>query len=201
MKNANRKCVAISAMCFISLISFCGERVGDDIAAISEKINQCLSALSDSNYGNSRYIMEFGLPDRMVEREKELGLIVSNHIDLVYSNFPKIATTKIRKLILLASSWYLSDGYYVNCLSRNVDLAISGDISCEELRWFMRGHRIRRLIYILDNQYDKPGISNIVNKLMSYTGETNKYMKVLSGAAKNEYLEFEKFMIEGPESP
>ena len=42
---------------------------------------------------------------------------------------------------------------------------------------------------------------NIVNKLMTYTGETNKYMKVLSGAAKNEYLEFEKFMIEGPESP
>ena len=69
MKSAHRKCVVVAVMCFISLISFCGERVGDDIAAISEKINQCLSVLSDSNYGNSRYIMEFGLPDRMVERE------------------------------------------------------------------------------------------------------------------------------------
>jgi hypothetical protein len=36
---------------------------------------------------------------------------------------------------------------------------------------------------------------------MTYTGETNKYEKVLSGEAKAEYLEFEQFMADGPEAP
>jgi hypothetical protein len=54
---------------------------------------------------------------------------------------------------------------------------------------------------MLDANYDKPGVSNIVHRLMAYTGETNKYEKVLSGEAKVEYLEFEQYMADGPESP
>ena len=54
---------------------------------------------------------------------------------------------------------------------------------------------------MLAAQYDKPGVSNIVLRLMAYTGETNKYEKVLSGEAKTEYLELEQFMADGPESP
>ena len=80
-------------------------------------------------------------------------------------------------------------------------MAISGDIAADDLRWFMKGHRTRRLSYILADRYDSPGVSNIVLRLMTYTGETNKYEKVLSGEAKAEYLEFEQFMADGPEAP
>ena len=102
---------------------------------------------------------------------------------------------------LLASTWRLGDDFYLDCLSRNVDLAIAGVITADDLEWYMRGHRTRRLTYMLAAQYDRPGVSNIVLRLMSYTGETNKYEKVLNGEAKTEYLAFEQFMAEGPESP
>ena len=56
----------------------------------------------------------------------------------------------------------------------------------------------RQFVYILADKYDSLRVSNIVYKLMAYTGETNKYEKILSGEAKTEYLEFEQFMRNGP---
>lgn len=47
---------------------------------------------------------------------------------------------------------------------------------------------------------DRPGVSNIVLRLTTCTGETNKYEKVLSGEAKAEYIEFEQFMADGLEA-
>ena len=178
----------------------CEEVISNVVAEIRAKINSCFLALPKGDGGSPAYLEEFGMPDNLVKLETELGYVVSNHIDVVYSNFTIIATTKIERMILLSSAWHLGDNYYLNCLSRNVDLAISGDISQNELRWFMKGHKKRQFVYILADKYDSLCVSNIVYKLMAYTGETNKYEKILSGEAKTEYLEFEQFMRNGPES-
>ena len=201
MKNIRRKCLMLAVACFMSQIVIGDEADSNAVAAVGIRLASCVSALPNGDRGCPAYMMEFGVPDGMMASETELGLLVSNHIEVVYSNFSAIATTKVEKMLLLASAWRLGDDYYLNCLSRNVDLAISGDIAADDLRWFMKGHRTRRLSYILADRYDSPGVSNIVLRLMTYTGETNKYEKVLSGAAKAEYLEFEQFMADGPESP
>ena len=139
--------------------------------------------------------------DELFDFELELGRSVSNNIDVVYSNFLAVSTNIVERRLLLASAWRLGDDHYLDCLSRNVDLAIGGVITSEDLEWYMRGHRTRHLTYLLASQYDRPGVSNIVLRLIAYTGETNKYEKVLSGEAKAEYLEFEQFMADGPEAP
>ena len=128
-----------------------------------------------------------------------LGAFVSNNIEVVYSNFSVAATNLAERRILLASAWWLGDDYYLDCLSRNVDLAISGVISRDDLKWYMTGDRTRDWSYMLADQYDRPGVSNIVLRLMSYTGETNKYEKVLSGKAKAEYSEREEFIVNVPD--
>lgn len=194
------KSLIVTIVCFASRIALCGNVVSNAVAAVGAKLDSCVSGLPSGERCRPSYMMEFGMPDAIMASETELGLLVSNNIEVVYSNFSAIATTKVERMLLLASAWRLGDDYYLDCLSRNVDIAIAGSISADELRWFMKGHRTRRLTYILDAQYDRPGISNIVCKLISYTGETNKYQKVLSGEAKVEYLEFEQFMTEGPES-
>ena len=128
-----------------------------------------------------------------------LGAFVSNNIEVVYSNFSVAATNLAERRILLASAWWLGDDYYLDCLSRNVDLAISGVISRDDLKWYMTGDRTRDWSYMLADQYDRPGVSNIVLRLMSYTGETNKYEKALSSKAKAEYSEREEFIVNVPD--
>ena len=165
------------------------------------KITNCIVGLPNDGSGTPEQMMESGLPANLIASERLLGAFVSNNIEVVYSNFSAAATNLTERRILLVSAWWLGDDYYLDCLSRNVDLAVAGTISANDLRWYMRGHRTRRLTYLLASQYDRPGVSNIVLRLMTYTGETNKYEKVLSGEAKAEYLEFEQFMADGPEAP
>ena len=170
------------------------------VSVVRTKIDNCVAALPNNCRGDPGYMREFGMPGELRQPEIELGMSVSNNIESVYMNFSVLATNLVERRLLLASTWRLGDDFYLDCLSRNVDLAIAGVITADDLEWYMRGHRTRRLTYMLAAQYDRPGVSNIVLRLMSYTGETNKYEKVLNGEAKTEYLAFEQFMAEGPES-
>lgn len=173
-----------------------------EIDALRASLEACCATLPSSGFtGKPGYMMEFGLPNVIKPSLQTLGMSISNCIETAYGSFSQVATNETERFMFLASAWRLGDAYYLDCLSRNVDLALAGEISSSELQWFMRGHRNRHLGNILAMQYDRPGVSNIVQRLMAYTGETNKYEKVLSGEAKAEYLAFEEFMRNGPESP
>lgn len=201
MKAAVQNCLVAMFVLGLAHFVFCDEANGNVVSFVRAKIDNCLAVLPSGDRGHPRYMREFGMPSELYGPEVELGIAVSNNIDEVYSNFSSLATNVVERRLLLASAWRIGDDYYLNCLSRNIDLAIAGTITADDLEWYMRGHRTRRLSYILDANYDKPGVSNIVRRLIAYTGETNKYEKVLSGEAKSEYLELEQFFADGPESP
>lgn len=197
---------SIVCVCFLAVASFVAVAYGEescpsnDVATVRSKLQECVALLPSGFRGMPDYMTEFGLPRSVKVKERELGLIVSNCLDAVYSSFEVVATNEIERRLILASPWSVSDDFYLNCLSRNIDLAASGKISLGDLSWYMEGHRSRRLTYLLDAQYDQPGVSNVVLRQMALTGDTNKYARVLSGEAKLEYIEFEQFMSEGPES-
>ena len=196
-----RKCVVALFVASLSYFALCDGVTSNILLSVRIKVDNCVAALPDDGRGDPSYMREFGMPGELKLPENELGISVSNNIDVVYTNFSILATNLVERRLLLASTWRLGDDFYLDCLSRNVDLAIAGVITSDDLEWYMRGHRTRRLGYMLEAHYDKPGVSNIVLRLMAYTGETNKYEKVLSGEAKVEYLEFEQYMADGPESP
>ncbi len=195
------KCATIMLVMGLSYFAYCDGAASNAVSVVRTKIDNCVAALPNNCRGDPGYMREFGMPGELRQPEIELGMSVSNNIESVYMNFSVLATNLVERRLLLASTWRLGDDFYLDCLSRNVDLAIAGVITADDLEWYMRGHRTRRLTYMLAAQYDRPGVSNIVLRLMSYTGETNKYEKVLNGEAKTEYLAFEQFMAEGPESP
>lgn len=201
MKTNIRQYIVLTVSVSLSHFAISDAASSNVVLAVGAKLAECVATLPAGKRGHPEYMMEFGMADRMLVPETELGQLVSNHVDIVYSNFSAIASTSAEKMLFLASAWRLDADYYLDCLSRNVDLAIDGKISADELRWYMKGHRTRRLTYILAAQYDRPGVSNIVHRLIAYTGETNKYDKVLSGEAKAEYIELEQYMADGPESP
>lgn len=200
MKTIMKLSVILLAM-IVSRCAVADDATSNIVCSIKVLVNNCISALPGGMRGTPSYMMEFGMPDGARPFEQTLGMSISNSLSVAYSNFTTIAQSRLEKAVFLASAWNMGDDYYLECLSRNVDLALAGEIDRDDLCWYMRGHRTRRLSYILAAQYDRPGVSNIVYKLIAFTGETNKYEKVLSGEAKTEYLEFEQFMADGPEAP
>ena len=104
-------------------------------------VNPCRVAVGDDAYFRVK-VATGGVPGHvgiMAVPETEHGLLVSNHIDVDYSNFSAIVATKAEKMLLLASAWRLGDDYYQNCESRNVDLAGSdvgkgAEVACAEGR-------------------------------------------------------------------
>ena len=96
MKNIRRKCLMFAVACFMSQVAICDEAVSNAVAAVDVQLASCVSALPNGDRGCPTYMMEFGMPDGMMASETELGLLVSNHIEVVYSNFSAIATTVVR---------------------------------------------------------------------------------------------------------
>lgn len=200
MNLLSKLAMCLASVCIILPLSY-AECPSGTVLQARALLLECVAAMPVGDSGTPEHIMEFGLVGAVKNLLPGLGVVVSNDIASVYQNFSEVATNTVERRLLLASSWRLGDDYYLDCLSRNVDLAIEGTISADDLCWYMRGHRTRHLTYLLASEYDRPGVSNIVLRLIAYTGETNKYEKVLSGEAKAEYLEFEQFMADGPEAP
>ena len=168
------------------------------VANVRAMLQACASALPEGD-GRQSALREFGLPQHVKPTLDALALAVSNNAELVCANIGYIATNSVERMLLLSAGWRLGEEFYLQSLSTNIDLAASGVISPNELKWFMEGHRSRRLGYVLEMRYDQPGVSNIVQRLQAFTGDTNRCEKILSGEGKAECLEFESFMSDGPE--
>ena len=152
------KCATIMLVMGLSYFAYCDGAASNAVSVVRTKIDNCVAVLPHDGRGDPGYMREFGLPGELRQSEIELGLSVSNNIEAAYMNFSVLATNLVERRLLLASTWRLGDDFYLDCLSRNVDLAIAGVITADDLEWYMRG-------------------------------------------AKTEYLAFEQFMAEGPESP
>ena len=149
------KCATIMLVMGLSYFAYCDGAASNAVSVVRTKIDNCVAALPNNCRGDPGYMREFGMPGELRQPEIELGMSVSNNIESVYMNFSVLATNLVERRLLLASTWRLGDDFYLDCLSRNVDLAIAGVITADDLEWYMRGHRTRRLTYMLAAQYDR----------------------------------------------
>ena len=164
---------------------------------VQGKINTCKSLLSTNPRYTERYVKEFGMPDDKAGHFKDLGLWAYNHLDFVCQNFNQISTNSLDRTILLYAEALAGEEAYMIFLDHNVDLAIAGILSADEFDWYWHGRRSFRIVNLVALWYNRPGVSNIVQKLMDYTGRTNYYSRVLSGEEK---VEVEEWILFGPES-
>ena len=168
------------------------------VANLRAMVHDCTTAMPDGIGASA--LGEFGLPSSVKPALDALARAVSNNVGIALADIGTVATNAVERMLLLSAGWRLGEEFYLQSLSTNIDLAASGVISPNELKWFMEGHRSRRLGYVLEMRYDQPGVSNIVQRLQAFTGDTNRCDKILSGEGKVECLEFESFMSDGPES-
>ncbi len=185
--------------CLITFVASCGIAAtnAELLRQVREKISMCRTLIIDRGERTERYVKEFGMPNDEAGYFKDLGLWASNHLDFVCQNFNQISTNSLERTILLYAESSVSDECYITFLDQNTNLAIAGILSADELTWYQKGRRNYRVNNLIALWYDHSGVSNIIQKLMDYTGKTNYYSRVLSGEMKREV---EEWILFGPES-
>ena len=177
----------------VFILACVGMTCADDIVSqVCSSVSSVVSALPAGRRGSPSYIREFGVPLKQQLEYQCLVGIVSNNQDSVCSNFNACATNELSRMLLLSAWWGGDDDLYISGLSRSLDLAMNGIVTRDELDWYRRGHFNVRRANMLALRYDEPGISNLVSRLYGFTGETNVYLRVLSGEARisiTNYLE------------
>jgi hypothetical protein len=154
------------------------------------KISECRRILSNNPRYTDEYILEFGFPASVDSSMRDLGYWASTNSDFVCQNFNLISTNDIDRMLVLYSESIIDEPSYMTFLNKNVDLTLAGTISTNELYYFQFWRKIPARGHLIALQYDQPGVSNIVYKLMTCTGQTNYYSSVLSGAMKKEIEEW-----------
>ena len=185
--------------CLITFVANNGiaETNAELLQQVRGKISTCRTLITDRGEITERYVKEFGMPDDKAGHFKDLGLWASNHLDFVCQNFNQISTNSLDRTILLYAEASAGEEAYMMFLDHNVDLAIAGILSADEFDWYRCGRRSFRIVNLVALWYNRPGVSNIVQKLMNYTGRTNYYSRILSGERKSEV---EGWILFGPES-
>lgn len=123
------------------------------------------------------------------DTHRDLSNYVSNNIDSVFAEFNSCATNQLQKYILLSTGWTCGNEYYLDFLNRIVSLANNGGISIEYVDWYMMARKDDEKWRIILRDYERPVVSNIIDKLQLLTGRTNYYNRVRSGEAYRSYLE------------
>lgn len=137
---------------------------------------------------NPEYVLDRGFKDQATEAQLALATVVSNNLDHVFASFGLCATSQIERLVLMHAGWAYDDRYYLNFYGRLLDKSFEGHLPFEELRWYNSAHRNPIRLNCLAINYDQPGVSNIVLRYQCVSGRTNYCGRVLSGAAKAEFM-------------
>lgn len=118
----------------------------------------------------------------------EINMLMSNHWSVAFPDLPSFATNSFERKVLMASSVAFDDRHYIDCLEMLTGLAESNAVSLSELRWVQNEVWKKPLVgSALVNGWQTTRVSNLVERLLRYTGNTNLYSKILDGSAKREF--------------
>lgn len=178
----------------LAIISCCVTVYGADANVCVSNVQDCVRAivseLPRGERGSFDYLIEFGYHYKGNPAYDVLSSLVSNNLNWVDNHFAECATNDVERLVLLSASWGFDDTQYLNSFSNKICMATNGALTRREFMFFRLGSRNQRLLSLLPMHYDQPGVSNIVNMLQNYTGETNYCRRILSGAAKCDAIKF-----------
>ena len=148
------------------------------------------TAMPDGRRKTPEYLYEFGYKYKSNPHYISLSAIVSNNFETVYSNFNACATNELNRLLLLSTAWAFDGGYYLQCLSNDLELVDAGVLSRREFLWTRRASRSVSLLGAIPMNYNRPGVSNLVLRMQQVIGETNYCQRILSGAARADVIDY-----------
>jgi len=113
---------------------------------------------------------------------------VSNNLSAVMDHFGICATNRSEKLVLMSVGWAYDDDYYLRFMDGLSAVAVSGGVTADDYRWYCSAHRNELRLNILALRYQEPIVSNILNRVEMFTGDTNRCNRIRSGEARSSYL-------------
>lgn len=113
---------------------------------------------------------------------------MSNQWCVVLSNMTSYATSRVERVLLQNTGWFLSQDDYIGYLDVLAGKVENGEIDRDELSCFLKGswtnHRISSVVY---RRYQDVNVSNLILRIQSLGIATNWCTSVLSGHALQKY--------------
>jgi len=186
----NRYGIGFFAVCVCMITTVSGEDATDIALRVRAAVGEVMMSLPFRSGCAGKYVEEFGYKYKQTPGYYDLANVVSNNSYAVYSHFGLCATNDLARMVLLSSAWAYDEEYYLVSFSNVLELAVNGVLTKKEFLWFRLSSRDSRFLGLLPMQYDRPGISNLVLRMQSYTGETNYCQRILDGSAKTDAVEY-----------
>jgi len=160
----------------------------DVVQQVRVSIGTVIAALPPRRHGVCEYMREFGYHYKQTHGYDELAAVVSNNFDVAYANFSICATNDLERMVFLSSAWAYDENYCLSCFSNVLEMAVNGGLTKQEFAWFRVSSLDDRFLGVLFMRYDQPGISNLVLRMQTYTGQTNYCQSILNGDLKADFL-------------
>lgn len=113
---------------------------------------------------------------------------MSNHWAVVLSNCTSFATSRVERILVQNTGWYMSQDIYLRYLEILTGKVERGEIELSELNGFLQGswknHPVSSVVY---RRYQETEVSNLVLRIQSLGIATNWCSRVLSGHALQRY--------------
>ena len=91
-------------------------------------------------------------------------------------------------MLIANTGWWYGEDKYVDCVDVLAKLVCSNRIDVAEFDAFEKAAWKRHSIAsVFCRRYDEANVSNIVLRVMSFSGRSNHWSRVLSGEAKRNY--------------
>lgn len=160
------------------------------VSRVRSALTDVATAMPDGRRRMPEYLYEFGYKYKSNPYYLSLSAIVSNNLEAVCSNFNACATNELNRLLLLSTAWAFDGDYYLQCLSNDLELVDAGVLSKREFLWARRASRSVSLLGLVPKNYNRPGVSNLVLRMQQVIGETNYCQRILSGAAREDVINY-----------
>ena len=121
---------------------------------------------------------------------RALALQVSNDWQNILGSLGTITTNQTERRLILGTGFQYGWEFHLPFLTRVADQCLAGHISTNDVIW-LEGYSTKP--GLIDQFYyrnHEPAVSNLVMKLMSIDGMTNRWMEVLSESAAQRVQEY-----------
>ena len=168
----------------LNLAGFPAIAADKDVVEIREAMDATVRDLPQGKRAWPDYLREFGFRYDKNPSYGKMADVVSNRFGSVAVRFSDIATNDIQRLMLLSCGWAYDERYYIDYYHLVADLAIKGDITAKDLRWYAVGHRSNKFLDLVARRYGEPRVAQLVDKICQVSPDAKNIDAFRNGTAK-----------------
>lgn len=156
----------------------CKDSIHGSVVAYADSLSACCK-------NPALHVEEFGLKKSWTTNDLYLSVVsqISNNLDFVCQNLPACATNQLERYIVLSVGEVFEDDLYICMLDKLLSYSQRIAFTTKECNWYLFSSQNARRSTLLQRKYYLPAVSNVINKLETFTEDAQYYSRIRTGRA------------------